>query len=298
MKNDTNSYFSFHKYFDYSERNIDLLKSKFPSNDFIDVKYDQNFATPIKKVIVLFSTERSGSTFFCETLHQSKICLMHEYLQPYNYMPVIAQRWEAIDNGKVNIPKFWQQLKKYRVSKDGVLGINLHGSHIYLFEQMLAHLGEVDIEYFYIKRKNTLSQAISYEIASQNQAWSSEFKNNTPTLSYNFESILQKIRRLEHDNLKVRIFIEKNKLDVNEFYLENFIENKNKFILDNFAVDIVEMPASLKKQASNINENWRSRFIADFNMRSDVHGTHKNTEGTLSSLLRSARKIKKIIMNT
>ena len=58
------------------------------------------------------------------------------------------------------------------------------------------------------------------------------------------------------------------------------------------------MPASLKKQASNINENWRSRFIADFNMRSDVHGTHKNTEGTLSSLLRSARKIKKIIMNT
>lgn len=297
MKNESDAHFVLHKYIDYSESNINVLKSAFPSNDFIDEKYDQVSDVPIKKIIVLFSTERSGSTFFCETLHQSKICLMHEYLQPYNYMPVIAQRWEAIDSNKVNINHFWQQLKRHRMSKDGVLGINLHGSHIYLFEQMLAYLDDVEIKYFYIKRKNTLSQAISYEIASQNQAWSSEFKNNTPTLIYNFDSILQKVRRLEHDNLKVKIFIEKNNLDVNEFSLEHFIKNKNKFILDNFGVHIEEVPVTLKKQASNINENWRNQFIADFDMRSDIPDTHRKKEGTLSGLLRYPRKIKKIIKN-
>jgi len=113
--------------------NINLLsdiKKLIPKSDFIDQQYDTDEQTPIKKVLIVLSTPRSGSTFFCDILFNCKICLAHEYLQTEQYLPVLANRWQCITNCSLDKKKFIEELSRYRTSKEGILGINIHGSHI------------------------------------------------------------------------------------------------------------------------------------------------------------------------
>lgn len=281
--------FIFNKKNNLSDIKIEYLADKIPDNDFANSKFDSDSSDlPLRKLIVLFSTERSGSTLLCDLLYKNELCLMHEYFQPYRYMPILAKRWNAIDNNSIKIDKYLISLLRNRVSRTGILGLNLHGSHIYLFEQAMSFFQDVEVEYFVLKREDVLSQAVSYEIASQTQAWSSEFSKDSDSPDYNYDSILNKIRRIEFDNLKINVFSKKYNLIPKVIYFEDLIRHKQKIIKENFGIDLVKHDASLIKQSNEINKSWIEMFIRDFDIQQEKPGF---IDKRLSSLNMRIKKI-------
>jgi LPS sulfotransferase NodH len=111
-----------------------------PADDFVSAKYDVMKISRLDKVLILLSTPRSGSTLLSDILRSNEVCLPHEYFQPYQYMPILADRWSAI--GKDNIldgRQYIQSLTRCRTFVGGWLGINLHESHIHIYERLRTY---------------------------------------------------------------------------------------------------------------------------------------------------------------
>ncbi len=289
-----NTFFNICTDVDYSSESIKKMKLDFPEDDFVDARFDQPFNNKLKKLIVVFSTERSGSTFLCDLMYRAGVCLPHEYFQPYNYMPLFAERWGALDGGKISIKSYCQSLIKNRTSADGVLGLNLHGSHIYLFEQARKYFGNPKVEYYFLKRSNIISQAISYEIAFQTQAWSSEYRKSKIELVYNFEMIMEKLLWLEFDLLKIDVYCKKNALCPNVIYFNELVKDTSGYMLKQFNVEFNEVEQGLKKQSTAINKFWLQRFSNEFDLSQELPPKHI-AQSQLSLPDRFIRKLSKVI---
>jgi LPS sulfotransferase NodH len=255
-----NAFFSICTKVDYSGESIEKMKLNFPVDDFVDVGFDLPSNQKLKKLLIIFSTERSGSTYFCDLINRAGICLPHEYFQPYNYMPLLADRWGALEGEKINIKEYCQALIKYRTSANGILGLNLHGSHIYLFEQARQHFGDVDVEYFFLKRDDIVEQAVSYEIAFQNSAWSSEYGLAKNTLKYDFDSIMKRLWWLEFDLLKINVFCKRQEILPSVINFKELITDVSSHMSRLFDVRYSDVGRSFKKQSTDINKDWVKQF--------------------------------------
>jgi LPS sulfotransferase NodH len=238
----------------------------FPVDDFVDVGFDLSSNQKLKKLVVIFSTERSGSTYLCDLINNAGVCLPHEYFQPYNYMPLLASRWGSLEGKSINIEKYCEALIKYRTSTNGVLGINLHGSHIYLFEQAKQYFGNVEVEYFFLKREDIIAQAVSYEIALQNSAWSSGYNLTKNEIEYNFDSILKRLRWLEFDLLKIEAFCKKEKIFPQLINFKELVSDVSGHMLKLFNIHYRDEQPRLKKQSTDVNTNWIKRFCDDLDI--------------------------------
>lgn len=165
------------------------LPTDFPTpiqpHDFCNPCFDN--AKPhtgaLKKIYILYSTPRSGSTFLCSSIYHKSGLVIHEYLQPFQYLPYLAERFGAIDNRiedgrflkSVSLRRYLQGLVAAR-AQQGVLGVNCHLSHMgYL--RALIHLAKslypnLEIEQDYLYRGNLYKQAASYAIAKESKLWS------------------------------------------------------------------------------------------------------------------------------
>ncbi|MCP4237762.1 MAG: hypothetical protein GY770_30015, partial [Aestuariibacter sp.] len=99
---------------------IDTFLRALPESDYINQQYDavSELSKPTR-ITVLLSTERSGSTFASEWLYQRSGIVMHEYFQPFDYLPITATRWAASDGNRVNIDTYLRQLSNNRCSPQG-----------------------------------------------------------------------------------------------------------------------------------------------------------------------------------
>lgn len=77
--------------------------SRIPESDFVSAYYDRDYSETTTKVLIIFSTPRSGSTLLCDMIYEARGPLAHEYFQPYQYMPILSRRWGALHDGKVNM---------------------------------------------------------------------------------------------------------------------------------------------------------------------------------------------------
>ena len=108
------------------------IQRQYPTEEFICKKYDRASKDKLRTIILLLSTPRSGSTLLCDLIYKSIGVLGHEYFQPHGYIQELARRWDVLEDGSIDVSKFIESLIYYR-SKNGILCINLHGSHIKLF---------------------------------------------------------------------------------------------------------------------------------------------------------------------
>jgi LPS sulfotransferase NodH len=181
-------------------------RAAIPDADFVSEAFDRTAASPTRRMIIIFSTPRSGSTFLCQLLHRAGVCTPHEYFQPHDYLPLLAFRWNCVDGGRVAWNRYASALELHRTSELGVLGINLHGSHLRHFERALPHFSAREVRYVWLQRRDKLRQAVSYGIATQTGEWSSEFKTSSrPT--YRFDIFHGRLKAIQRQEALIQAFV-------------------------------------------------------------------------------------------
>lgn len=261
-----------------NESNLDKIKSRIPVEDFIDSKYDYVDKSELTDVLIIFSTPRSGSTFLCDLIYKNSICIPHEYFQFYDYLPLLAERWDCIEKGIINKNKFINSLIQSRTAPSGWLGLNLHGEHLLTFSKFEGLFPNVNFHYVHVIREDSLSQAVSYEIALQTGKWSSNFSSHSEA-NYNFSAIKQKLERIHQQNDLIKSYIKLNRLNCTTVYYEDLV-NEPKAILKNLLPayiykDLV-VESNLKRQSSSMNEEWILQFSKE-NFETNGSG-YKNNE--------------------
>ncbi|MYM63691.1 Stf0 family sulfotransferase [Pseudomaricurvus sp. HS19] len=277
-----------------TDKRINTAIAKIPESDFIDVRYDTGNVNELKGIFVLLSTPRSGSTMICDLLYKSGFCLSHEYFQPYDYLPLLARRWDCIKDGVLDKSHFIEQLARHRTLESGWLGINLHGHHLPLFSKLKNHLPRAESVYVRVRRRNVIAQAVSYEIASQSGRWSSEFKSESAPV-YSFQNIKNKLQRLEYQNLLTDSFLSSENLDVIELIYEDFVQDPasalRRVLPETFHQNLAINP-SLKQQSSELNKDWISRFTREFfDTEGEGHAPEKKHDNDKHLLNRLLRKL-------
>lgn len=243
---------------------IDFMKSRLPSQDFVDDQFDLDENNKTENILIIFSTPRCGSTYLSSLIHSNGICVTHEYFQLEQYLPVLAQRWGCISEYKINRALYIKTLLKKRTSKNGWVGINLHSHHIKTFEAFKEFFPEdVQLHYAHLVRKDILGQAISYEIAEQTGQWTSFF-NGTVEPVYSFSSISAKVKSINDGNFYINSYIANSKIPCLEFSYEDLSGDPVSVINQLFpGFSVLNKKSPMKKQANKINYDWRARFQTD-----------------------------------
>jgi trehalose 2-sulfotransferase len=245
----------------------DRLKRAFekvPEEDFVNARYDSDVSHEPQKILIIFSTPRSGSTLLCDYIKQAGLCVPHEYFQSTDYMPILGYRWGCIHGEKLNLDQYFESLLRYRTSPNGWLGINVHGSHLNIFLKFFNRHPKFYYHFIHLERKNTIAQAVSYEKASQTSGWSTYFNKIEPP-SYCFNSIMDKLDRVEDQNSAIRCFLAGKNFSA--LFYEDFIFNPSHEIVRVGLIDNSKTPSfkpSLKQQNDGVNEKWIEKFSSDF----------------------------------
>lgn len=240
--------------------------ARLPPEDFINASFDVQDATPTRDVLVIFSTPRSGSTLLCDVLRKNGMCLAHEYFQPFEYLPLLAQRWGCIDNGELIPDRFVERLCRYRTFANGWLGINLHGSHIPVFQRFIEFFPDVRFHYMHLYRRDLVAQAISLNLAVQTGMWSSHFRpsDEQRVPEYDFAAIEAARREIEQQNLLVRAFLAGRRLECRDVVYEDLVAGSSalgEYLATLFGkTGAVEFRTDLRKQGANLNDVWREMY--------------------------------------
>ena len=118
--------------------NIQNLAVKIPVNDFVDGQFDSDNGVLTTDGLFIFSTPRSGSTMLADLIYKNAICLPHEYFQPFQYLPIMANRWGCVREGHLDKELYLKCLFRYRTYPNGWFGVNLHGKHLKVLRIKLA----------------------------------------------------------------------------------------------------------------------------------------------------------------
>lgn len=207
---------------------------------------------PPEKRIVIFSTQRSGSTFFCRTCEKTELLGMpREFFNPETIY--------VISNGtmKLDIRAWIEFLERKTTTANGVFSINVHISDYW----KLCHAGfdilKSDMDHkIYIFRRDKIAQAHSFLKAKRTGEWSSESKP---------EAALDEKLVLNTDLLKELVYFSQSseiyeryvrpKID-SELAYEDFTSDAREFmftkLFDSFGINppsTFDFGGGLRKQA-------------------------------------------------
>jgi len=241
-----------------------------PAEDFIQPSYDVAGA-PLRQLLLLLSTPRSGSTFFCDVLRRDHGLVAHEYFQHDHYLPLMAERFGVIgQDGDVDAPAFVEQLIAHRTDEKGRLAINLHGSHLPLFSAWALHFPDVEIRTARLAREDIVAQAVSFEIAQQTGQWTSHFTATTEPV-YSFERVWTKLQELTAQEGVIDAFLAQSGLDATRIVYEDFVTHPEEvvaaFVGDDAAPAAPRAePNLIARQGHTVNDAWRAQFLQDWSV--------------------------------
>lgn len=247
-----------------AQNDIEYIKSRLPSQDFVDEQFDINESNETENILIIFSTPRCGSTYLSSLIHSNGICVPHEYFQSEQYLPVLAQRWGCISEWKIDHEAYIKALLKKRTSKYGWAGINLHSHHIKNFEAFKKFFPDgVQFHYVHLVRKDVLGQAISYEIAEQTGQWTNFFKATADPI-YRFSSISEKVKSINDGNFYIKSYIANSAIGCLEFSYEDLSNDPGSVLTQLFPdFSAFNKNSPMEKQSNQVNRDWRARFQTD-----------------------------------
>ncbi|WP_158541708.1 Stf0 family sulfotransferase [Pelagibacterium lacus] len=235
-----------------------------PSTDFIDAQFDVSSPSPPRRFLAIISTPRSGSTLICDILQQMKLGIPHEYFQHAQYAKVCAARWNVPIHFISRLPKNWQQygneLINHRTTENGIFSLNAHATHLHSF--LSSNLWKNNnFEYIIIIRRDIISQAISYAIATQEMSWSSQYTPRT-IAKYSFFYILRKARELARQYEMILRF--SNSITYKVMVYEDFAGDPSDSVSTTLGISFSNVSTpKLQKQVSSYKEDFSTRFWED-----------------------------------
>lgn len=224
--------------------------------------------------VMIATTPRSGSTFFCHELWKNgSFGAPTEYTNPHMCKNILSM------SNSIDFITYWQDIKTRRTSPNGVFSYKMFP---YYFQDIINKFGDAveaiefdKVIYFY--RRDPIAQAISYTRASQTKRWFAEFPEKiTPV--YNFEQIIKSLTFFAGETDAWEKIFRKYEVKPLIICYEDFLSNKNheiQRIIDFLGViecDTLQYKIpEIKKQGDSINTIWRKRFLLDLEKKNDVY---------------------------
>ena len=249
-----------------------------PSHDFACAIFDNApvHNEPLRILYVLVSTPRCGSTALCAEIYRQSGLVVHEYLQPAEYLPALASRMDAIESAElrqgstqvIRLSKYLDELIRRR-AVNGVLGICCHASHLVYLNALVKKAKQINpslkVQQDYLSRRNKFKQATSYAIASQTRSWSQTLPSETApssrlmrwSLAIRAAGLYQRLQK--QDRLVKNIYKhgEFTRLLTYEVHVEDKLVAIAKEITSGLMPQLEEsirpIPVSLHRQSNDLN---------------------------------------------
>lgn len=233
-----------------------------PEGDFAHEAFDKVEEGPLRTVLLLYSTPRSGSTMVCDQIRRTGLCVTHEYFQPWDYRPAMEARWGVLPGDHAG---YLRALIRHRTGPTGWLGINLHGHHVPMWEAARPALPDtVDrVIKIRIRRRDVHAQAVSYYIARQTGAWSSAYENRGDVV-YDADKIAQGFGRLQSMEADLDAYLKDALCVVPTFWYEDLCKDM-KPIFDILGVQVSQPrdDVRIRPQSGKSKTLFTERFRKD-----------------------------------
>ncbi len=246
--------------------------ARIPDTDMIQARYDRVDAPTPTKLLLIFSTPRSGSTMLCDRLWALGYAHAHEYLQDSQYLQILAGRWPFLSRTReIDWQEFASALAAHRTSDNGVLGINVHGEHVGRLARLWPHLSGLETTAIRIHRRDRAAQALSFAEALQTENWSADFEPQGEA-RYDFNQTRRCIERIAWQEFRSDAFLNEVGLTARSLHYEDFVSDEAAHLADLTglsAADVADMLAArqetgLKRQADpGARRRLAARFLGD-----------------------------------
>jgi trehalose 2-sulfotransferase len=237
---------------------------------YASARFDCKAATSVRKVYVVASSYRSGSSYLCTSLWQTGVLgAPWEY---FNYEHEIM-RSTMMRLGARSADDYIQKLVTHRTTKNGIFGFKAHFHHfdaaLRNFPTLQGLIGKAN--FIYIHRKDSAAQAVSMAKAIQTSAWLSFAKPRRIPLFYSPDFIQECLLEVERQTEDWRRWFDAEHIRPFIVNYEDLLSDKQTIIdavknmlgVQGDAPEEVVLPR-LERQSDNINAEWLRRFLADF----------------------------------
>jgi LPS sulfotransferase NodH len=234
--------------------------------DQFDTRHDFPARDAPDTILVIASTPRCGSHLLGHVLHRTGA-----FGYPLEYAhPQHIRQWQRIVDAR-SVEDTMRAIQARRTSPNGAFGIKLHYDHARFLggEATLRSLFP-DAHYVLLTRSSLVRQAVSYEIAHQTGAWIDGIAPSAADLTYDFDSIDRRLRRLVLHNAGWRYLLAAGGFKTLELQTEDVSKNIAGTVRQIGAFTgvgvaealIPEQPVT-KKQSGDVNREWEERFLGD-----------------------------------
>lgn len=261
----------------YSLSDADHLNN-IADEDFCNVRFDAINGVKPDKLLLLFSTPRSGSTMLCEVFYRSGVCLPHEYFHQKQYMKLLAGRWGCYENGKLNLDYYVSSLFRHRTSGSGWIGINLHAMHIDAFDSVWERFDGMHVKAVHLMRRDVVAQAISYYVALNSGQWSKHF-NKIGDVIYDYDGISHIANSIGRRNTLIQSYCLVRGIELETVFYEDLITDRAEsldFVRD-FSLKFDSPDMSIIKQSELKKVRMKERFCEEFYAKGGKYRSPKMT---------------------
>jgi LPS sulfotransferase NodH len=220
-----------------------------------------------RNLLVVLSTPRSGSNYFCDVIEKEGLCRLTEYFHPTIHMPILADRWGCVTSGKLNFVRYGQALRDRIANEAGWVGTKLLDEHVEFFLASMPAFKDMAIHWVYLIRRDHIAQAISHYIAFVSGRWISNDPGTDSNVVYNYQKIRWSLNAITRGNIIIRAFLTRERISPTIVYYEdvmNDVEGQLNRIPGFVDRPLRAMRSSFERQATGRNAEWAERFARDF----------------------------------
>lgn len=229
---------------------------------FFNETYDFPRVAVKPSVYLIAATPRCGSHYLGHLLFATKqLGAPLEYLNLYSY-----RRWSQIVGSK-QPETVLREIMARRTSPTGWFGLQAHWFQM-TFAGINISRDALDIRrIIWIRRRDTIEQAVSLAIVLQNGAWTSFHKPSEEPV-YDYQAIADCLEGIgEMETAWMQFLTETHTPHLSLFYEDIRADERAAVthILDWFGLPPVEISSAipLRKQANEINAEWKERFLRE-----------------------------------
>jgi LPS sulfotransferase NodH len=249
-----------------------------------------------KKLLVVASVERTGSTLLCSILRgtaaagnpveylnihtQNFVRFRNQHGMPTitpTHRPISAVRklfrrseWRDISYfSHRSYVAYLTRLAEVNTTQNGVFGIKMHWNqykrHMLDLDLDIGHWG-VPVHWVRIMRQNEIRQAISFVRAFQSESWNSNMKAQREPV-YDSDAIENALARINEENAQWQKYFVDNKiepLDITYEQLTRDMDATVRLVMNHIDSPIDSVPApQTKKQSDATSKEWAERFVLE-----------------------------------
>lgn len=237
--------------------------------------YDRPFDFPRvrspRSTYMIAAIPRTGSTLLSVLLWRTGILGA-----PLEYLNYKNHGWLIDQLGNGDVEKYWREIKQLRTSPNGVFGYKAFLQNLHETAKKYGDVLE-DItpkQVIYLTRRDRISHAISYALASQTNAWFADVKyQKQPRYDPKMIAHMQEAIRIQEESWE-KVFEMK---DVKPIRLEyedlvsdpdNAVRTIIKALGVRAPINSLNIPL-VKRQSKPINKRWIKRYRASLELNQE-----------------------------